>query len=217
MGHPLIIAITTDPPMSTDPGSACQLRGTPDSNTPLSVFFNRFVLIHLSNIHHLQTELKVNPFKVWLHTRTRACKIDGGTARSRRWAQTLPYGAAGWSKPSLVPVETWEKNVPGGARATKSLPCSIYSSKKMSTGDSWQTTMTDDTSPERDYQMKNVAAKRRDYNFFIYLFILKEHDIPNAKLEIKVYFPHLFAHSWLKRSRESSNHLNGFPVSACCL
>lgn len=122
----------------------------------------------------------------------------------------------GWSRPSLVPVETWEKNVPGGARTTKSLPCSIYSSKKMSTGDSWQTTMTDDTSPERDYQMKKGCCKKGGLENVIFLFILEKHGIPDAKWERKVYFLHLFHTSMVQkkwREKQSSKWLFYISIS----
>lgn len=48
-------------PTSTDPGSTCQLRGTPDRNTPLPVFLSQSASSWFT-CSHLSTKIKVNPF-----------------------------------------------------------------------------------------------------------------------------------------------------------
>lgn len=49
------------------------------------------------------------------------CKING-----KKQAETdelnFAQGGANWSKEALVPVETWERNVPNGVAASSNMP-----------------------------------------------------------------------------------------------
>lgn len=49
------------------------------------------------------------------------CKING---KKQAEADELNFaqGGANWSKEALVPVETWERNVPNGVAASSNMP-----------------------------------------------------------------------------------------------